>query len=39
LAAGNYALTVVNLDSPVNEEVKKSISSIKGIKDVYLVCV
>ena len=34
---GDYALTVVNLDSPVNEEVKKSISSIKGIKDVYSV--
>jgi len=36
---GDYALTVVNLDSPINEEVRNSISSIDGINDIYTVCI
>ncbi len=37
LAEGDSALTVVNIDSRINDEIKKSISSIEGIKDVYSV--
>ena len=36
---GDYALTIVNIDSPLNEEVRNSISSIDGIKDIYAVCI
>ena len=36
---GDYALTIVNVDSQINEEVKKSISTIDGIKDIYTVCI
>jgi D-3-phosphoglycerate dehydrogenase / 2-oxoglutarate reductase len=36
---GDYALTIVNVDSAINEEVKKSISKIEGIKDIYTVCI
>jgi D-3-phosphoglycerate dehydrogenase len=36
---GDYALTIVNIDSPINEEVKNSISTIDGIKDIYTVCI
>lgn len=36
---GDYALTIVNIDSPINEEVKNSISAIDGIKDIYMVCI
>ena len=36
---GDYALTIVNADSAINEEVKKSISDIEGIKDIYTVCI
>lgn len=36
---GEYALTVINLDSSVSEEVKKSISKIDGIKDIYTVSI
>jgi len=38
-AEGNYALTIVNIDSPISEEIKNSISSIDGIKDIYTVCI
>jgi D-3-phosphoglycerate dehydrogenase / 2-oxoglutarate reductase len=34
---GDYALTIVNIDSPINEEVKNSISAIDGINDIYTV--
>jgi len=34
---GDYALTVVNIDSPLTEEIKNSISSLDGIKDIYTV--
>jgi len=36
---GDYALTVVNVDSPLTEEIKNSISSIEGINDIYTVCI
>ena len=36
---GDYALTIVNIDSPISEEVKNSISAIDGIKDIYTVCI
>ncbi len=36
---GEYALTIVNIDSPINEETKNSISTIDGIKDIYVVCI
>jgi len=36
---GDYALTIVNIDSPINEEVKNSISTIDGINDIYTVCI
>jgi D-3-phosphoglycerate dehydrogenase len=36
---GDYALTIVNLDSPINEEIKNSISTIDGIEDIYTVCI
>jgi len=34
---GDYALTIVNIDSAINEEVKNSISAIDGINDIYTV--
>jgi len=34
---GDLALAVVNIDSQLNEEIRKSISSIEGIKDIYTV--
>lgn len=34
---GDYALAVVNIDSPISDDLKKSISSIEGIKDIYSV--
>ena len=34
---GELALTVVNIDSPLNDEVKNSISLIEGIKDIFTV--
>ncbi len=36
---GDLAMTVVNVDTKLNEEIKKSISSIEGIKDIYTVCI
>jgi D-3-phosphoglycerate dehydrogenase / 2-oxoglutarate reductase len=36
---GDLALTVINVDTKLNEEIKKSISSIEGIKDIYTVCI
>ena len=36
---GDYALTIINIDSPISEEVKNSISTIDGIKDIYTVCI
>jgi D-3-phosphoglycerate dehydrogenase len=36
---GDYALTIVNIDSPINEEVKNSISQMDGITDIYTVCI
>jgi len=36
---GDYALAVVNVDSRISEELKNSISSIEGIKDIYTVCI
>jgi D-3-phosphoglycerate dehydrogenase len=36
---GDYALTIVNIDNPINEEVKNSISAIDGINDIYTVCI
>ena len=36
---GDIALTVVNVDSKLNDETKKSISSIEGVKDIYTVCI
>ena len=36
---GDLALAVVNIDSQLNEEIRKSISSIEGIKDIYTVCI
>jgi len=36
---GDLAMTVINVDSKLNEEIKKSISSIEGIKDIYTVCI
>ncbi len=36
---GDYALTIVNIDSEINEELKNSISTIEGIKDIYTVCI
>jgi len=36
---GDYALTIVNIDSAINKEVKKSITDIDGIKDIYTVCI
>lgn len=38
-AEGDYALTIVNIDSPINEEIKNSISTIDGIKDIYTICI
>jgi len=36
---GDLAMTVINVDTKLNEEIKKSISSIEGIKDIYTVCI
>jgi D-3-phosphoglycerate dehydrogenase len=36
---GDLALAVVNIDSQMNEEIRNTISSIDGIKDVYVVCI
>jgi D-3-phosphoglycerate dehydrogenase len=36
---GDFALAVVNIDSQLTEEVRNSISSIDGIKDIYTVCI
>jgi D-3-phosphoglycerate dehydrogenase len=36
---GDLAMTVVNVDTKLNERIKKSISSIEGIKDIYTVCI
>jgi hypothetical protein len=36
---GDLALAVVNIDSQLTEEVRNSISSIDGIKDIYTVCI
>ncbi len=36
---GDLAITVVNIDSHLNEEIRSSISSIDGIKDIYTVCI
>jgi len=36
---GDLALAVVNIDSQMNEEIKNTISSIDGIKDVYTVSI
>ncbi|MFI5237384.1 MAG: phosphoglycerate dehydrogenase [Ignavibacteriales bacterium] len=36
---GDLALAVVNIDIKLDENIKKSISSIDGIKDVYSVCI
>jgi D-3-phosphoglycerate dehydrogenase len=36
---GDLAMTVINVDSRLNDEMKKSISSIEGIKDIYTVCI
>jgi len=36
---GDLAMTVVNVDTKLNEEIKKTISSIEGIKDIYTVCI
>ncbi|MDH3267539.1 MAG: phosphoglycerate dehydrogenase [Ignavibacteria bacterium] len=36
---GNLALAVVNIDTQLNEEIRNSISSIEGIKDIYTVCI
>jgi len=36
---GDLALAVVNIDSPLTEEVRNSISTIDGIKDIYTVCI
>jgi len=36
---GDLALAVVNIDSKFTDEVRNSISSIDGIKDVYTVCI
>jgi len=37
LIEGEYALTVANIDSSVSDDIINSISSLEGIKDVYLV--
>jgi len=34
---GDYASTMVNIYSPINKEVKNSISTIVGINDIYTV--
>jgi len=34
---GDHALTVVNIDSPINAELENTISEIEGIKDTYTV--
>ncbi|MGB5530822.1 MAG: hypothetical protein WBQ32_12715 [Ignavibacteriaceae bacterium] len=39
LYEGDHALTVISIDSPLSEELKKSISSIEGIKEVYTVTI
>jgi D-3-phosphoglycerate dehydrogenase len=36
---GDLAMTVVNVDSQLNEEIRNTISSIDGIKDVYTVSI
>ena len=36
---GDLTLAVVNIDSPLTEEVRNSISTIDGIKDIYTVCI
>jgi D-3-phosphoglycerate dehydrogenase len=36
---GDLALAVVNVDSQMNEEIRNTISSIDGIKDVYAVSI
>jgi D-3-phosphoglycerate dehydrogenase len=36
---GDYALTIVNIDSSISEEVMNSISTIDGITDIYTVCI
>ena len=36
---GKDALTIINLDSEVNSNVINSISSINGIKDIYMVSI
>ena len=35
----DYALTIANIGSPISEEIKNSISTIDGIKDIYVVCI
>ena len=37
IAAGDTAITVINLDSSITDELKKSISLIEGIEEVYTV--
>jgi D-3-phosphoglycerate dehydrogenase / 2-oxoglutarate reductase len=39
LEAGKDALTIVNVDSQVNKSVLNSISSLDGIKDIFMVCI
>ena len=36
---GELALTVVNIDSKLNNEIESSISSIDGVEDIYTVCI
>jgi hypothetical protein len=38
-SAGDLALAAVNIDSQLNEEIRNTISSMDGIKDVYTVCI
>ncbi|MCE7857630.1 MAG: phosphoglycerate dehydrogenase, partial [Ignavibacteria bacterium CHB3] len=36
---GDYALTIINIDSPLSEEIKNTISEIEGIKDIFSVLI
>lgn len=36
---GDYALTIINTDSPLSEETKNTISEIEGIKDIFSVLI
>ncbi len=38
-SGGDLALAVVNIDCQIDEEIRHSISSIDGIKDVYMVII